>query len=242
MSLKFIEQFLFYKRIICRRDLSRAVKLLEMVKRREKMKKDDLQLSIDIYEKRYQAKDYTGQLLQEYTAATTKSRYFGVRSDAKIEFNHRLNSRPAFAPLYSNQFYHNASSNSVSHSNQWNSSQNYPSIHLNHHHLQNKRDFDGMSTSSSRKEKRQYKKRKHKVQREPVIKQGKKIPPNFHPLMKSIKCRWLNFNCLSFLTQKPMMDCFLRMTKILVLSLGRRRARMRASIHLGGIEIAITLK
>lgn len=59
-----------------RRDLSRAVKLLEMVKRREKMKKDDLQLSIDIYEKRYQAKDFTGQLLQEYTAATTKSRYF----------------------------------------------------------------------------------------------------------------------------------------------------------------------
>lgn len=45
-------------------------------------------------------------------------------------------------------------------------------MHLNHHHLQNKRDFDGMSTSSSRKEKRQYKKRKHKAQRE-VIKQGK---------------------------------------------------------------------
>lgn len=31
-----------------------------------------------------------------------------------------------------------------------------------------------MSTSSSRKEKRQYKKRKHKAQREPVIKQGSK--------------------------------------------------------------------
>lgn len=46
-----------------------------MVKRREKMKKEDLQLSIEIYEKRYQAKDFTGQLLQEYTAATTKSRY-----------------------------------------------------------------------------------------------------------------------------------------------------------------------
>lgn len=47
-------------------------------------------------------------------------------------------------------------------------------MHLNHHHLQNKRDFDGMSTSSSRKEKRQYKKRKHKAQRE-VIKQGRKL-------------------------------------------------------------------
>lgn len=58
-----------------RRDLTRAVKLLEMVKRREKMKKDELQLNIDIYEKRYQAKDFAGQLLAEYTAVTTKSRY-----------------------------------------------------------------------------------------------------------------------------------------------------------------------
>jgi hypothetical protein len=80
--------------------------------------------------------------------------------------------RPAFAPIYSNQYYHHTASNLASHSNQWNSSQNYSGgAHLNHH-LQNKRDFDGMSTSSSRKEKRQYKKRKHKTQREQVIKQG----------------------------------------------------------------------
>jgi hypothetical protein len=46
-----------------------------MVKRREKMKKDELQLNIDVYEKRYQAKDFAGQLLAEYTAVTTKSRY-----------------------------------------------------------------------------------------------------------------------------------------------------------------------
>jgi hypothetical protein len=78
--------------------------------------------------------------------------------------------RPAFAPLYSNQYHHQHSSNigSAQH-NQWNSSQNYSNLH---HHLQNnKRDFDGLSTSSSRKEKRQYKKRKHKAPRE--IKPGK---------------------------------------------------------------------
>lgn len=60
-----------------RRDLSRAVKLLEMVKRREKTKREELQLSIEIYEKRYQAKDFTGQLLAEYTSAATKLRYVG---------------------------------------------------------------------------------------------------------------------------------------------------------------------
>lgn len=51
-------------------------------------------------------------------------------------------------------------------------------MHLNHHHLQNKRDFDGMSTSSSRKEKRQYKKRKHKTQREVIKPSGMKDPFN----------------------------------------------------------------
>ncbi|KAG5678277.1 hypothetical protein PVAND_007966 [Polypedilum vanderplanki] len=143
----------YEKMLKLRRDLSRAVKLLEMVKRREKMKKDDLQLNIEIYEKRYQAKDFSGQLMSEYSAVATKS-------------------RPAFAPLYSNQYYnHHSSSNLASQNNQWNSSsQSYANVHLNHHHLQNKRDFDGMSTSSSRKEKRQYKKRKHKTQRE-IIKQ-----------------------------------------------------------------------
>lgn len=58
-----------------RRDLSRAVKLLEMVKRREKTKRDELQLSIEIYEKRYQAKDFSGQLLAEYTSSATKLRF-----------------------------------------------------------------------------------------------------------------------------------------------------------------------
>ena len=148
-----------------------------MVKRREKMKKDDLQLNIEVYEKRYQAKDYSGQLVSEYTAVATKSRYVDTsrkRRGDKVLMAQNSHFRPAFAPLYSNQYYnHHSSSNLISQNNQWNnsSSQNYPNMHLNHHHLQNKRDFDGMSTSSSRKEKRQYKKRKHKAPRE-IIKQG----------------------------------------------------------------------
>ncbi|CRL00007.1 CLUMA_CG013297, isoform A [Clunio marinus] len=137
----------YEKMLKLRRDLSRAVKLLEMVKRREKTKREELQLSIEIYEKRYQAKDFSGQLLAEYTSAATKL-------------------RPAFAPIYSNQYHHQHSSNN-SHHNQWNStSQGYSNLHLNHHLQNNKRDFDGLSTSSSRKEKRQYKKRKHKTPRE----------------------------------------------------------------------------
>ncbi|CAO1337998.1 unnamed protein product [Diamesa serratosioi] len=143
----------YEKMLKLRRDLSRAVKLLEMIKRREKTKRDELRLSIDIYEKRYQAKDFSGQLLAEYTNSATKS-------------------RPAFAPLYTNQYHHSSSIGSTQQHNQWNSSSQHYTNH--HHHVQssnnyltnNKREADGMSTSSSRKEKRQYKKRKHKPQRE----------------------------------------------------------------------------
>jgi hypothetical protein len=45
-----------------------------MVKRREKTKREELQLCIEIYEKRYQAKDFSGQLFAEYTSAATKLR------------------------------------------------------------------------------------------------------------------------------------------------------------------------
>lgn len=139
-----------------------------MVKRREKTKREELQLSIEIYEKRYQSKDFSGQLMAEYTSAATKLRYVNCYESRSTNIDFSTFSRPAFAPLYSNQYHHQHSSNlSSSQHNQWNSSsQNYSNLH-NHHHLQNnKRDFDGLSTSSSRKEKRQYKKRKHKAPRE----------------------------------------------------------------------------
>ncbi|XP_076305217.1 enhancer of polycomb homolog 1-like isoform X2 [Tachypleus tridentatus] len=58
----------YEKMLKLRRDLSRAVTLLEMVKRREKTKREHLHLTVEIFEKRYQAKDYTGQILAEVSA------------------------------------------------------------------------------------------------------------------------------------------------------------------------------
>lgn len=139
-----------------------------MVKRREKTKREELQLSIEIYEKRYQAKDFSGQLLAEYTSAATKLRFVSESSIKHCKLIAPCSHRPAFAPLYSNQYHHQHSASLASSlHNQWNSSsQNYSNLHINHHLQNNKRDFDGLSTSSSRKEKRQYKKRKHKAPRE----------------------------------------------------------------------------
>ncbi|XP_022243392.1 enhancer of polycomb homolog 1-like isoform X2 [Limulus polyphemus] len=58
----------YEKMLKLRRDLSRAVTLLEMVKRREKTKREHLHLTVEIFEKRYQAGDYTGQILAEVSA------------------------------------------------------------------------------------------------------------------------------------------------------------------------------
>ena len=46
-----------------RRDLNRAVMLLEMVKKREKMKKENLNLTLDVFEKRQQAEDWEGEVV-----------------------------------------------------------------------------------------------------------------------------------------------------------------------------------
>ena len=56
-----------------RRDLSRAVTLLEMVKKREKTKKEKLNLTLDVFEKRYALKDYNGKLVDYANICRPKS-------------------------------------------------------------------------------------------------------------------------------------------------------------------------
>nr|XP_029727075.1 uncharacterized protein LOC109409116 isoform X4 [Aedes albopictus] len=144
----------YEKMLKLRRDLSRAVTLLEMIKRREKIKREQLHLGIEIYEKRYQTQDFNGQLLSEFTANATKA------------------SRPAFAPIYSNQYssHHSTLSGSAGAGTSGSGPYHGPSSSSSHYHhhvggtSSSKRDSE--SLSSSRKEKRQYKKRKHKIQKE----------------------------------------------------------------------------
>ncbi|KAK3909112.1 Enhancer of polycomb-like protein 1 [Frankliniella fusca] len=77
----------YEKMLKLRRDLSRAVTLLEMVKRREKTKRELLHLTVEVYEKRYQAGDFSGQLLADVSALKS--------------YQHP---RPAFAPIFPNQY------------------------------------------------------------------------------------------------------------------------------------------
>lgn len=75
----------YEKMLKLRRDLYRAVTLLELVKRREKIKREYVHLTIEVFEKRYQAKDFSGAVLAEASAAKTSS-------------------RPAFTPIFHNHY------------------------------------------------------------------------------------------------------------------------------------------
>ena len=63
----------YEKMLKLQRDLHRAVTLLEMVKRREKTKKEHLNLTADIFEKRFQASDWDGKVIAEIAARQMSS-------------------------------------------------------------------------------------------------------------------------------------------------------------------------
>lgn len=146
-----------------------------MIKRREKTKRENVHLGVEIFEKRYQARDFNGHILAEFTSSAVKSsRYYTfiplwIKS-ILIIWNPRFSSwsrRPAFAPIYGNQYSSQQSS--------WtNASSQYHSLAAGNNASSgsaqiNKRggsDGDTVLANNVRKEKRQYKKRKHKNQRD----------------------------------------------------------------------------
>lgn len=66
----------YEKMLKLRRDLSRAVGLLDLIKKREKLKRENLTLSVDVFEKRYQSRDYSGQLIAEFTNSLAKQQRY----------------------------------------------------------------------------------------------------------------------------------------------------------------------
>ncbi|XP_061095612.1 enhancer of polycomb homolog 1-like isoform X2 [Conger conger] len=58
----------YEKMLKLRRDLSRAVTILEMIKRREKSKRELLHLTLEVVEKRYSIADFGGEIMAEVLA------------------------------------------------------------------------------------------------------------------------------------------------------------------------------
>ena len=63
-----------------RRDINRSVMMLDMVKRREKMKKENLALTTEIFEKRFQAEDWEGTMMAGVQGSARK--VLGLSSQA----------------------------------------------------------------------------------------------------------------------------------------------------------------
>jgi len=59
------EEDSYMRMLKLRRDINRVVMILDMVKRREKFKKERLNLISDVYSKRFEAEDWDGSLLQQ---------------------------------------------------------------------------------------------------------------------------------------------------------------------------------
>ncbi|XP_054706562.1 enhancer of polycomb homolog 1-like [Uloborus diversus] len=93
----------YEKMLKLRRDLSRAVTLLELVKRREKMKREMLHLTVEVVEKRYQTGDFSGQLLAEVSAIKhprpnlipVNSSQVVIKQESRITKNKPIKGAPA---------------------------------------------------------------------------------------------------------------------------------------------------
>ncbi|XP_060533052.1 enhancer of polycomb homolog 1 [Cylas formicarius] len=78
----------YEKMLKLRRDLYRAVTLLELVKRREKIKREYVHLTVEVFEKRFQARDFSGSIVAEAAASKPATQSL----------------RPAFTPIFHNHY------------------------------------------------------------------------------------------------------------------------------------------
>ncbi|XP_030762141.1 enhancer of polycomb homolog 1 [Sitophilus oryzae] len=78
----------YEKMLKLKRDLVRAVTLLDLVKRREKCKREFVHLTVEVFEKRFQVRDFSGALAAEAAALKAAS----------------APQRPAFTPIFHNHY------------------------------------------------------------------------------------------------------------------------------------------
>ncbi|XP_050924873.1 enhancer of polycomb homolog 2 isoform X2 [Lates calcarifer] len=85
----------YEKMLRLRREFSRTVTILEMIKRREKSKRELLHLTLEVVEKRYQMGDFSGDVLREvslplvekpvYSTSTSLSNGIRHKADVKVK-------------------------------------------------------------------------------------------------------------------------------------------------------------
>ncbi|XP_076854427.1 enhancer of polycomb homolog 2 isoform X2 [Brachyhypopomus gauderio] len=83
----------YEKMLKLRREFSRTVTILEMIKKREKSKRELLHLTLEVVEKRYQMGDFSGEVLKEVSAPLAEKAVFPAPICLPNGNRHKLESK-----------------------------------------------------------------------------------------------------------------------------------------------------
>ncbi|KAL4618017.1 hypothetical protein GN956_G20880 [Arapaima gigas] len=83
----------YEKMLKLRREFSRAITILEMIKRREKAKRELLHLTLEVVEKRNQMGDFDGDVLNEVTGPQTENSVYNTPLSLTNGIHHKIESK-----------------------------------------------------------------------------------------------------------------------------------------------------
>uniref|UniRef100_A0A672SKU8 Enhancer of polycomb homolog n=1 Tax=Sinocyclocheilus grahami TaxID=75366 RepID=A0A672SKU8_SINGR len=83
----------YEKMLKLRREFSRTMSILEMIKKREKSKRELLHLTLEVFEKRYQIGDFSGEILNEVTVPLAEKTIYPAPISLPLSSRHKAESK-----------------------------------------------------------------------------------------------------------------------------------------------------
>uniref|UniRef100_A0A671RRX2 Enhancer of polycomb homolog n=1 Tax=Sinocyclocheilus anshuiensis TaxID=1608454 RepID=A0A671RRX2_9TELE len=83
----------YEKMLKLRREFSRTMSILEMIKKREKSKRELLHLTLEVFEKRYQIGDFSGEVLNEVTVPLAEKTIYPASISLPMSSRHKVESK-----------------------------------------------------------------------------------------------------------------------------------------------------
>uniref|UniRef100_A0A673I8R4 Enhancer of polycomb homolog n=1 Tax=Sinocyclocheilus rhinocerous TaxID=307959 RepID=A0A673I8R4_9TELE len=83
----------YEKMLKLRREFSRTMSILEMIKKREKSKRELLHLTLEVFEKRYQIGDFSGEVLNEVTVPLAEKTIYPAPISLPMSSRHKVESK-----------------------------------------------------------------------------------------------------------------------------------------------------
>ncbi|XP_056321297.1 enhancer of polycomb homolog 2 [Danio aesculapii] len=83
----------YEKMLKLRREFSRTISILEMIKKREKSKRELLHLTLEVFEKRYQIGDFSGEILSEVTVPLAEKTVYPAPISLPISSRHKTENK-----------------------------------------------------------------------------------------------------------------------------------------------------